>query len=173
MRSWSSSSSSSAPAGGAGSVAAVPLSKLRVNIAGQHVSTEITSCIRKFVLGSYRVFAGLSEELASNNGGVRDEEYEAYLQSFALQSSVLFRENIRTVIADINSMAEMLEAQGQDIAALCDMDAATRQIERTWHLCEIYFLNAGSKLLSLEIARWLKVYIHLLCLDNIIECIHR
>jgi hypothetical protein len=145
------------PAGPALSGApSVPMSSVRVVTSGQRYTNEITLSIRKFVLGSFRVFAGLQEELTNNNGGVRDEEYDAYVANLALQSSVLFRENIRTVIADVNLIAESLESVGQDISPLIDVDVATRQIERTWHLCEIYFLNADSKLISLEVARWLK-----------------
>jgi hypothetical protein len=92
------------------------------------------------------VFAELS---ANRNLDEDNTQATLYSQSF--------RENIRVLLSDIEAFAEISHERGNTgLLSNLEMDYDLgRKIERSWHMCEIFFLSK-SKFVSLDLARWLK-----------------
>lgn len=111
--------------------------------------------IKKFTLSSYNIF---SKFVAS----------ESSSPTALLNTSGLLRDVLRVLLTDIDSIAEVAhstadlagESDGADspeIQQLLLSYDLVKNIERTWHVCEVLFLNPHQNTLVLEFMRWLKV----------------
>ena len=111
---------------------------------------------RKFVHASFKSFQEVPKNVELQ---AIDEEHKLLI----LNRSENFREHLRSLIADINLQAEELDRTAHDREEIADENATLEKvhdtmysIEKSWQICEIFLLNP-TKLLSIELIKWLKV----------------
>ena len=118
--------------------------------------------IRKFVFSSFRIFDDTDKRTSVLRQIMRDERSEASAKQAILhRSSRLFREQLSTLLADIDLVETAFSNQnGYEVPPdllqpECDLAV---YLSMTWHLCEVYFLNQSNHN-SLDLINWLKVTI--------------
>ena len=112
----------------------------------------LTCASRKFLYDSFRVYQEVPK-----NVEIKSVSEDQKLQ--LLNCSINFRCQLRTLAEKISSLAEVSDqCNGTDTAnsSLDDAYDSIYSVEKSWHICEIFFLNP-TKLLSIELLKWLKV----------------
>jgi hypothetical protein len=121
---------------------------------------SLTFAIRKFVFGSFRVFANI--ESRSNAAQIEDrsaKDITFQTNTVLLEGSRQFRDQLANLLSDIDLVESIYENQnGLDSPSnSCQQEYdLAAYLVTTWHLCEIFFLNHTNSA-SLETANWLKV----------------
>lgn len=116
--------------------------------------------IRKFVFSSFRIFDDTDKRTGVLRQIMGDERSEASAKQAILHSSShLFREQLSTLLADIDLVETAYLSQNsfevpQDLLQPeCDLAV---YLSMTWHLCELYFLSQNNHN-SLDLINWFKV----------------
>lgn len=114
--------------------------------------------IKKFTLSSYNIFSNYINEKKTKKNEI----------SPLLNTSILLREMLRTLLTDIDTVAESTQLAAElagsgdqtdspEIQQLILSYDLVKNLERTWHVCEVLFLNSHENTFILEFIHWLKV----------------
>jgi hypothetical protein len=111
---------------------------------------------KKFIFSSFNNFQSLPKNVDLSN--ITDEH-----RIEVLGCSEKFRGILHQVCMEIDGLAELLDKENnQQADTALDREMLEAEydtvysIEKSWHVCEIFFLN-HTKLLSIELIKWLKV----------------
>ena len=113
--------------------------------------------IRKFIYGSYRVF----DDIESRSGELKMGSVDLKTtvnstRSNLLRGSHLFRDQISTLLGDIDVLQRTFYNENNAEYLFQDEYDLAAYLNTTWHLCEIFLLNQTNSC-SLELIHWFKV----------------
>ena len=113
--------------------------------------------IRKFIFSSYRVFDDIENRSDELQNGSRDAKTVTNaMQSILCNGSRLFRDQISTLLSDIDVLQNtFFDQSDSEYLFQSEYDLAA-YLNTTWHLCEIFFINQFDSS-SLEVIQWFKV----------------
>lgn len=117
---------------------------------GRTASDGVADASRRAIFDAFRTFQQIPKDVAAQSA---DDAHKLQI----LTCSENFREQLRTLAAQIGSVAETEGVREGGLSLDGDYDTVY-SIEKSWQICEIFSINP-TKLLSIELIKWLKVSI--------------
>jgi len=115
---------------------------------GSMASQGVADAGRRAIFDAFRTFQQIPKDVAAQSA---DDAHRLQV----LSCSESFREQLRTLAAEIGVVAETEAASADGMSLDGDYDTVY-SIEKSWQICEIFSINP-TKLLSIELIKWLKV----------------